>query len=200
MLRPEESEIIVGIPTHDQRSLVLSILELTALSTLLHRRVQFVIGEGSNIPRSRNAVVEQIQRTQAGRATAWMLWLDSDILVPPGSAPIIAEAIRWAEVTHVAIVGNYRMSTGQSVLMDRRGPDGVPHHYTDAELAALPRPFPEVGLAGLGFTYCEQPLAYRFHADIVGEDTHFWWDHPELHIHWIPRLRLGHHKSQMLFT
>jgi hypothetical protein len=128
-----------------------------------------------------------------------MLWLDSDILVLPGSAPIIAAAIQWAEDAR-CVVGNYRMSTGQSVLMDHRGPKGVAHHYTDAELAALPRPYPEVGAAGLGFAYCEQPLQYRFHADTIGEDIHFWWDHPDLRIHWIPDLHLGHRKPQILFT
>ncbi len=41
--------------------------------------------------------------------------------------------MRWAEEAHVCVVGNYRMQTGQSVLMDRRGPEGSPHHYTDAD-------------------------------------------------------------------
>ncbi len=57
-----------------------------------------------------------------------------------------------------------------------------------------------MGLAGLGFAYCEQPLDYRFHADTIGEDVHFWRDHPELQIHWIPDPHLGHRKPQILFT
>ena len=130
----------------------------------------------------------------------WVLWIDSDILVLPGSGPTIAAAMRWAEETHVCVVGNYRMQTGQSVLMDRRGLEGSPHHYTDVELAALPRPYPEVGLAGLGFAYCPQPLTYRFHADTIGEDIHFWREHPELRIHLIDGLHLGHRKSQFLFS
>ena len=150
MPEPSSTDLIIGIATQDQRAIVPSILELGALGQLLHRRVEFVIGEGSNIPRSRNAVVEQIQRNHF-QSTMWVLWIDSNILVLPGSRPIIAAAMRWAEETHVCVVGNYRMQTGQSVLMDRRDPEGSPHHYTDAELAALPRPYPEVDLAGLGF-------------------------------------------------
>ncbi len=77
-----------------------------------------------------------------------MLWLDSDIVVLPGSAPVIAQAMQWAQTAHVCVVGNYRMSTGQSVLIANRGPESVAHHYTDAELAALLRPYPEVGCYG----------------------------------------------------
>lgn len=61
MSEPSSTDLIIGIPTQDQRAIVPSILELGTLGQLLHRRVEFVIGAGSNIPRSRNTVVEQIQ-------------------------------------------------------------------------------------------------------------------------------------------
>jgi hypothetical protein len=89
------------------------------------------------------------------------------------------------------------MSMGDSVLMHPGEPGRSGSHYTADELFALPD-YAEVGAAGLGFAYLPQPLSYHFHADVHGEDMHFWWDHPELHIHWARDIQLGHRKMVVL--
>lgn len=195
---PSADSFIVAIPTHDRRAIVQSLMELGRVSEILKRPMHLTVSEGSNIPRSRNSAIDQIQYQYPDAATKWMLWLDSDIVILHDSAEIIADAIRWAETNQVAVTGNYRMNTGENVLLSTRGPQPEPHHFTDDELVALPRPYPPVALTGFGFLYLEQPLSYRFHADVVGEDIHFWWDNPYIRLHWITDLHLGHHKAVVL--
>lgn len=194
----ELTPLIVAIPTQDRRAVVQSLLELSKVSHILKRPLHFSVSEGSNIPRSRNTIVQDLQHQYPDRATQWVLWLDSDIIILSGHEAIIAEAVLWAEANQVAVTGNYRMNSGENVLLATRGPEPPAHHFTDTELDALPKPYPSVALAGFGFLYIEQPLSYRFHADTVGEDIHFWWDHPYIHVHWIPDLHLGHRKAVVL--
>lgn len=193
---PPSSSLIVGIATHDQRAMIQSVMQLRRIGQLLQRPMQFFIGDGRTIPESRNRVVEAIVARYPREEAVWMLWLDSDILIPPNSASTIADAINWAESQQVCVVANYRMVTGQNVLIANR--EDPFHHYTDEELVGLPKPYPRVELAGLGFTYLHQPLAYRFYSDTTGEDLHFWWDHPDLPVHWIDTLRLVHRKAILL--
>ena len=73
--------------------------------------------------------------------------------------------------------GELSKGNGASVFMRSRDPhDG--RHYSDLELAPLPD-YSEISLTGLGFAYVPHPLDSTFRADTIGEDTHFWWDHPE---------------------
>ncbi len=194
--RTRSVPLSVGIATHDQRAMIQSIMQLRMVGQLLQRHVQFFVGDGGTIPESRNRVVEAIAARYPREEAAWMLWLDSDILIPPDSASTIATAIKWAESQQVCVVANYRMVTGQNVLIATR--EAPFHHYTDEELGTLPKPYPRVALAGLGLAYLHQPLAYRFYSDVTGEDLHFWWDHPDLSIHWIDTLHLVHRKAVLL--
>ena len=190
--------LIVAIPTHEMRAVVQSLLELGVFSQLLRRPIHFVVGEGSNIPRARNSIVQRLQCTFPDRDAVWVLWLDSDIEIPPGVAPAISIAVTWAEAHDACVVANYRMNTGHNVLMANRDPAEPAHHITDEEFQTMPN-FAEVGMAGLSFAYLHQPLAYRFHADETGEDIHFWWDHPEIRLHWAKDIHLGHRKTVVLF-
>jgi len=155
------------------------------------------MSEASNIPRSRNGVLRQARTLYPQEDTAWILWLDADIVLAPGSAEAVVTAIRWAESHERGVVANYLMASGTSVLMTTRGQPGQTRHYTDTELQDL-EDFAEVGMSGLSFAYLPQPLAYTFFADEVGEDIHFWWDHPEVRIHWAKSIRIGHKKLVLL--
>ncbi len=203
-LRTQESvssALLVVIPSHDMRAVVPTLMALERVSHLLHRELQTVVGEGSNIPRARNVAVQGLRDRAVRDSDPWILWLDSDIWLADDSVVAVAEAIRWAEAHDAAIVANYRMSDGRNVLMKRRAPDfpepGEDAHYTDEELAALPD-YAEVGMAGLGFVYLRHPLTYRFHADDLGEDIYFWQDHPEMRLHLAKQIHLGHKKLVLL--
>lgn len=191
-----ENALIVAVPTHDMRMVIPSLLELNAVGRQVRRPLQFVMGQGSNIPRSRNHILQQLRQLYPHRDTAWVLWIDSDIWIRPESALAIAEALEWAHQHEQAIVGNYRMVNGASVFMHSRNPqDG--RHYSDEELAQLPD-YSEIALTGFGFAYVPQLLDYTFRADDIGEDIHFWWDHPEIHLHWPKAIHLGHLKEMLL--
>lgn len=191
-----EPSLLVAIPTPDLRAMVPSLVELGHVAQDLGRPLEVILGEASNIPRARNVALAQIRKQSAGETHRWMLWLDSDILIAPNTASIIAESITWAEGHQHAIVANYRMASGENVLMTTRNLATV-RHYTDKELAELSE-FDVIGMAGLGWVYLNQPLDYVFHADTYGEDVHFWWDHPEIGLHWAKRIKLGHKKTVLL--
>jgi hypothetical protein len=57
-----------------------------------------------------------------------------------------------------------RLNAGHHVLRAPRNPTVPAHHITEEELEQLSN-FAEVGMAGLGFAYHPQPLAYRFYAN-----------------------------------
>lgn len=188
--------LIIAIPTADMRAVVPSILELHHVSQLLARPIRFAVAEASSIPRSRNAVLEQLRTAHSDRSSVWVLWMDSDIVIAPDSARSIAVAIRWADENQAGIVANYRMTDGRSVLMTTRDPETT-KHYTDIELSQI-EDFSPIGMAGFGFLYLPPPLNYVFRSDLLGEDIHFWLDHPSLPLHWAKHIQLGHKKSVLI--
>lgn len=190
--------LVVAIPTHDMRAVVQSLLEIGVVAHLLQRPLQFVVSGGSNIPRTRNTIVHRLRHIFPTNDRCWVLWLDSDIEIPAGQASAIQEAILWAEAHQSGIVANHRMTTGQNVLMANRDPSEVAHHLTDDELQQM-EPFAEIGMAGLGLAYVPQPIHYHFYADEIGEDMHFWWDNPDIHLHYAKDIHLGHRKMVVLF-
>ena len=193
----QSPSLLVAIPTPDLRAVVPSLITLGQVAHRLNRALEVVLGEASNIPRARNVALAQIRQTMPQATHRWVLWLESDILMLPNTAAEVAPALTWAETHQQAIVANYRMATGENVLMTTRTMDTA-RHYTDPELAALPV-WSEVGMSGLGWAYLDQPLNYVFHADTFGEDVHFWWDHPEIRLHWAKDIHLGHRKTVVLF-
>lgn len=162
------------------------------LGQALRCPVHFLVGEAGNIPRSRNKVLEEARKHVGDQGTAWILWLDSDIVIPPGGHRALADAVRWSDATHMAWTANYRMATGENVVMRERTADGA-HHFTNAELAALPE-WAEVGMSGMGCCYLPTNAAYMFHADVLGEDIHFFLDHPDLRLHFAKHIEVKHKK------
>ena len=188
--------LIIAMPTHDSRAVVQTMLELMQVGREMGRSVMVVSSEASNIPRCRNLVLDRIRKYVSPPERPWVLWVDSDILIPPDSHRTIVEALTWAETHERCIAANYMMGNGVPVLMRSRDPEQA-YHYTPAELEEMPT-YAEVGMAGFGFVYLRQPLDYLFHADRVGEDVHFWWDYPDIRIYWAKQIRLGHKKSVLL--
>jgi hypothetical protein len=183
----DRPELLVAVPTYDYRALIQSVLELEMTAIALGRSIRFVIGDGSNRPRARNVIVDNLQQEFPQDEIRWVLWWDSDLLVPPGTAPVLAAALQWAEAQAAAVVADYPTERGPTSLGPRCSGSAP---FSVAERAQLPTPYPRVGRGGLGLAYVPQPLGYRFHADRVSEDTHFWCDHPEISIHWMNAVRV----------
>lgn len=146
----DKEPLFIAIPSHDQRALIWTILELASLGTLLERPVIFVSADGSNIPRSRNAILSQIRDRTSPKVTAPVLWVDSDILISKGGARSIASAVNWAQRNRVAVTADYLMANGESTLLNGRV--APVRHYTRDEIVALPG-YAEVGMCGFGMLF-----------------------------------------------
>lgn len=188
-------ELYVGIPTHDGRAIINSMFEIVAVGLRLERRVRVWIGEAGNIPRARNTVLDQA-RQYASESPAWILWIDSDIIIPPGGHHAIAEAIQWSESSGTGWVANYKMSDGQNVLMKERRLYGSPH-YSQQEIEQLPD-WAEIGMSGLGLAFLPVALDYEFHADRAGEDTHYFLDYSDLQVRFAKKIKIHHRKMVVL--
>lgn len=185
--------LLVGIPTHDSRVVVHSMVELTNLANCLEGGIDIFTAEGGNIPRTRNMVMDQIRRvTPKGEDPVWVLWLDSDILLPAGSAAIIAQYVQEGRESMRAWLAHYHMANGQSVLMKDRTLYRA-RHYTHEELTTLPD-WAEIGMGGFGLAYLPMALDYKFHADAAGEDINYFLDHPDLTVHLAKSIVLKHRK------
>ncbi len=130
---------------------------------------------------------------QKEKGNAWVLWLDSDIILQFESYLKIAEAMRWAEKKNKSWTANYRMANGTSVLMKQRTLYNA-EHYTDEEVEQL-KPYAEIAMTGFGFAYINMDLEYRFRADEAGEDVNFFLDNPDFNIYLAKDISIGHSKS-----
>ncbi len=189
-----QTGLFVVIASHDMRAVVPTVVELSRAGEALGHPTRFFVSEASNIPRGRNLILQQLRRKFPELSALPVLWVDSDIIIPAGQSHAIADAIRWSEAHRAPVVANYPMADGRSVLIAERETGA---HYTEDELRRLPD-FAEVGMAGFGFLYIEQPLSYAFHADYIGEDIHFWMDHPDVRPHLAKHIRLQHRKTVVL--
>jgi hypothetical protein len=192
-MTPLETPLYVAIPTHDSRTVVQTMIELASLSAHVGK-ISVLTAEGGNIPRTRNMCMEMLRRQDPiPPDPTWVLWVDSDILIPAGSAPMLAQYITEGITSNRPWLAHYRMADGRSVLMKERALYNA-QHYSDEELIALPDWSP-VGMGGFGLALLPMDLAYQFHADMAGEDIHFWLDHPDLIVHIVKGLRLQHRKA-----
>ncbi|PSR20293.1 MAG: hypothetical protein C7B45_15610 [Sulfobacillus acidophilus] len=187
--------LLVGLPTHDGRAMVHSLTALSRVGSALGRPVQFLIGEAGSIPRSRNLVLDMARRRPEVDDVTWILWLDSDILIPADAVDAMVHAILWSESTDKSWVAHYRMADGTSVLMREKSAHA--RHYTADEIQQLDN-FAEVGLAGLGLAYIKTDVRYIFHSDELGEDVHFFLDQPHLTIHLAKDIRVLHRKAVLI--
>lgn len=192
----EATPLLIGVPTQDNRAIIHTVLELQRACGLIQRPAQFLVAQASNIPRSRNIIMEAARQQLyiEPDKPIWILWLDSDILLIPGQAENVAAMIQYAESHQVGITASYNMNDGRSVLMKTRDLEGQ-EHYTREDVAAMERG-QTVGMAGMGFVYLPMPYDTVFHADTHGEDVLFFRDYPDLPLVVDPHVDLRHWKAQ----
>ena len=163
----------------------------------MQRIMKLLLGEAGNIPRARNIVMDEVRKElKRDSGIAWVLWVDSDILLPAFSHKAIANAIHWSEQTGKAWVANYKMASNQNVILKQRDYYHA-EHYTDEEISNL-TPFAEIAMSGFGLAYLPMDLSYLFHADRWGEDVHFFMDHPDLKVHLANNIIINHKKTVLL--
>ena len=192
------STVILAIPTKDNRAIIRTVVELLRISDEVGKALAVVVGEGSNIPRSRNSIVRRISQQMPGVKDTRVLWVDSDIVLPKGAAVLIGDAIRWADANATNITANYLMANGANSLLVNRDA-GDARHYADTEIEAM-RNYAEIGMADFGFLYIHQPLNYVFHAGLLGEDINFWLDNPDVAVRLAKQIPIGHSKETVLWN
>jgi hypothetical protein len=196
--------VSVALPSHDGRAEVATVVQLVRdLGRALGRPVDIHLGEASNIPRARNLCLRQAERARAASGAAigagarlWLLWVDSDIRFAPGAALALAAYMARAEREGCAVAAHYRQADGRATFFARRGL-AVGSALTAADVARLPD-WAAIGMAGFGVLYAPMEIGYVFHADEVGEDVHFWHDHPALELRFAKGVSVRHHKAVLL--
>lgn len=182
------------VPTRDHMGLITSVLSLRDVAAALGRPLFIVQGQGGNIPRARNMALAVV-RQQFGPAPRWLLWWDTDILVPPDQVPVVADAIRWAEARGPgAVLADYPQEDQTRTILVRDA---------DGQLRNRPAgpppadPYVPVEGGGMGLAYVFMDPTTEFHAGQVGEDVHFWstYPHPRW---WATRIRVPHRKAVWL--
>jgi hypothetical protein len=187
----------IALTSHDGRAETITAIALARdLAPALGRAVEFHIGEASNIPRARNVCLRLAEAATADAPSIRLLWLDSDIRLDPTAMPTLARYIARADADGTAFAAHYRQADGRSTFFLRRGLMAGPA-LDCASVARLPDWAP-LAMCGFGLLYAPVERGYVFHADDVGEDIHFWLDHPQTDLRYAKALGLRHHKAVLL--
>lgn len=182
--------LLVAIPSADGRMLIGAVPTILLAAAHLQRPLHIIAPRATGISRCRNEAL-QMASEATGEDHAWILWMDSDMTVPPEFARALADDIAWAEANDRNWTTNTPMADGRNVLMDADG-----RHLEDHEVDAIPQ-WGDVAWGGLAFAYARMPLAYRFHEDSRGEDWHL---HRELDLRFAfaRNLKVLHNKERAL--
>ncbi len=190
----------VAIPTRDGRAEVVTVAALVRdVAAATNRPVRLHVGEASNIPRARNVclrLVEAAEPEAARSGQVWILWVDSDIRLDPACARHFGAYLARAEAEQAAFAAHYRQADGRSTFFLRRGRMAGPA-LDSAVVEGLADWF-SLGMSGFGLLYAPVDTGYVFHADDVGEDIHFWLDHPALSLRFAKAIALRHRKAVLL--
>ena len=188
--------LVLCIPTRNGQGLIGSVLAWREIADRLQRPLHVLVGEGSNIPRSRNAALGLL-RQQLGPGPRWIAWWDTDLLIPPQQVPEAVAAIQWAEAQGPgAVLADYPQADRQrTVFFAAADEGGWVHPPPEAPRPAEPY-VPVVG-GGLGWAYVYMDPGWTFQAGVEGEDVGFWRAYPHP-IRWATRLILWHQKTVWL--
>lgn len=184
------NRLFVAIPSADGRIMIDAVPTIVQAAALLLRPLCLLAPRATGISRCRNLVLD-MAREASGQDHAWILWVDSDMVVPGQFAQALADDIAWAEQNGRNWTTNTPMADGMNVLMDADG-----RHLTNDEVQALPQ-WADVPWGGLAFAYTYMPLDYRFHEDSRGEDWHL-HDELDLRFAFARNLKVLHHKERAL--
>jgi hypothetical protein len=194
---PEEAPapLYLCLPTRDGTAAVRSVETFQFLALSLRRPLMIVMAEASNIPRARNAIHDGLRQMDVPPLTK-LWWMDSDIVFTAEALPHLVRmmSIGDAEPASVLVAAHYRMSDGRWQGM--AGPGFVEH-------VSGPRPGREHSgrkkdRSGFGLVYGVTDPEYVWMADTLGEDVHWWMDHPDARVIWYEAWGPLHRKGVLL--
>lgn len=186
MLEIPKDVFIISIATYDGRAVPKSIGDLYAVGALLGRRVFLNVQQGTGVPRIRNKCIKAVKEAFPGAESAYMFWLDSDIVLNENPEKI-AEYVTKAEAGGLSFTGNYSIidSANQKIFNCVEKEDNT--HFTNEELAAA-KPFElRVRYSGMGLGYIKMPLDYELRTSgDYGADFLFFKDNPAIDLRYAP--------------
>lgn len=177
---------ILSIATHDDRAVPKSVMDLFNVAMIAQKKFLLNVQGGTGISHARNKCVSSIRNQFPGEKSAWMFWLDSDVVL---NEPVekIAEFVKEAEKRDLSFAGNYPVVDNASHKIWNTVHKEPNVSYTTEELANA-SPFElKVSHAGLGLCYLKMPLGYEFHNE--GEDPEdllFFRENPDLDVRYVP--------------
>ena len=191
VLTPDKYMPIV-ICTPDERSIAITIKELTEIGYLIGKNPALFVSSQTGILQARQSSLQQVANYFALTPRGFII--DSDVWLQ-SSTDVTINYIKRADEEHCSFVGAYLEPTGTLALQVKRG-----EKLTQEQYKSLPDWSP-VAMAGLGFYYGDIPLDYtfKFDANIVtggglGEDFHFFNDHPQYNTKLAKGIKLAHMK------
>ena len=195
----EPRPILVAVPSRDGSAQLRSIEAFHYVGLATRRPVIFLMTEASNVPRARNGIHEALLQMGVSAATK-IWWLDSDILFDGSAAPHLQAMMEEGDRRgrQVLVAAHYRMITGewQGLVHRDQGQHVVPEALHAAETARTlgvePRDVPAFrrmpkAATGFGLVYGATDPSYMWRADALGEDIHWWRDHPRAEVLWYER-------------
>lgn len=176
---PNHAALPVFLPSHDNRSMLQTIMTVNHIGLFLQRPIITASCGGLGQAVAMNGMVRNFQAMCArvpdygylvkkhpvnGKSYTRALWIEDDIELAPGQASEIANMITKADELGLNIVTPY--STGYRddgqlnwVYFKKPQGDEIGRPYTAEEIRAL-QPFDKVDLGGLGFYYGDIYLDY----------------------------------------
>ena len=196
MSTPFSDKLYFGIPSRNSTMDISSLANIIFALGTLEQEIQLehvdCVVQASNIPRARNAIMDQFGRPND---KMFMMWVDDDMIIR--SHVDIVNSIKLAmSMEESIVVVPYHMSTPPFESTIRkyrriRGEGENPQFEPKKEIEYLD----EKGCAGLGFAVGWFPSKYLFHADEIGEDVYFWCEHPHIPMVVDSRWTAGHRKE-----
>ena len=175
---PPIHPLFIALPTRDGSAQVLTVQTLLALGAMVGHVPILLVPEASNIPKSRNYIQEYFREQK--KAGYWAWWVDSDILLTQNDLPHLQRMMAIAHETRKTVSAHYRRTDGawQGMATRKRYGSTQVIRKPDVEF------WESDGMTGFGCVYGKFDSRYTFHADDIGEDVHYWLDHPGRTLIW----------------
>ncbi len=176
---------IVSIPTHDNRAVPKSVMDLMTVSMALNRKLVLNVQTGTGITNGRQKCINMVKERFPNEKHIYMFWLDSDICITYPNQ--IAEFVREAEKSGLSFTANYRVIDNNTRHIWNTVKKESTESFTDEELKGA-KPFElKCAYAGLGLCYIRTPLDYTFRTEgQTGEDRLFFKENKGIDLRYVP--------------
>ena len=195
-LDDEDKYMPIVIASSDGKAMAATVKMLTELAYSIGRIPALVVVTTSGLLMARQVGLAKLREYFQHNPRGFII--DSDIELV-GNSALLAEYVTRADAEKCSFVGAYLSKSGIVDIQIEQYKQMEPADY------ATLSDWSNVKFAGLGFYYGEIPMDYEFKFDSkfdrnegLGEDYHFFNDHPQFKTKLAKKLILGHYKTVRL--